>query len=61
MRIVTLGISGGRSLTRPFRDARRFPSTRLQPVVNMYTYAARVWDLSIVQGPLSVAPCPTLT
>jgi hypothetical protein len=28
MRIVTLGISGGRSLTRPFRDARRFPSTR---------------------------------
>jgi hypothetical protein len=29
LRIVTLGISGGRSLTRPFRDARRFPSTRL--------------------------------
>jgi hypothetical protein len=28
-RIVTLGISGGRWLTRPFRDARRFPSTRL--------------------------------
>jgi hypothetical protein len=26
-RVVTLGISG--SLTRPFRDARRFPSTRL--------------------------------
>jgi hypothetical protein len=25
----TLGISGGRTLTRPFRDARRFPSTRL--------------------------------
>jgi hypothetical protein len=25
----SLGISGGRSLTRPFRDARRFPSTRL--------------------------------
>jgi hypothetical protein len=23
------GVSGGRSLTRPFRDARRFPSTRL--------------------------------
>jgi hypothetical protein len=23
-----LGISGGRALTRPFRDARRFPSTR---------------------------------
>jgi hypothetical protein len=29
LRIVTLGISGGRALTRPFRDARRFPSTRL--------------------------------
>jgi hypothetical protein len=28
LRIVTLGISGGRSLTRPLRDARRFPSTR---------------------------------
>jgi hypothetical protein len=24
-------------------------------------YAAKVWDLSIVQGPFSVAPCPTLT
>jgi hypothetical protein len=30
--IVTLGISGGRSLTGPFRDARRFSSTRLYPV-----------------------------
>jgi hypothetical protein len=29
LRIVTCGISGGRSLTRPFRDARRFPSTQL--------------------------------
>jgi hypothetical protein len=27
----------------------------------MYTHAANVWDLSIVQGPLfSVAPCQTL-
>jgi hypothetical protein len=25
-----------------------------------YTYAANVWDLSIVQGPFSVAPCQTL-
>jgi hypothetical protein len=24
---------------------------------HMYTYAAKVWDLSIVQGPFSVAPC----
>ena len=28
LRISTSGISGGRSLTRPFRGARRFPSTR---------------------------------
>jgi hypothetical protein len=28
LRIVTLGISGGRWLTGPLRDARRFPSTR---------------------------------
>jgi hypothetical protein len=28
----TIGISGGRSLTGPLRDARRFPSTRWQPV-----------------------------
>jgi hypothetical protein len=27
--IVKVRISGGRSLTTPFRDARRFPSTRL--------------------------------
>ena len=25
-----------------------------------YAYAAKVWELSIVQGPLSVAPCQTL-
>jgi hypothetical protein len=33
LRIVTCGISGGRSLTRPFRDACRFPSTRWYPVL----------------------------
>ena len=25
-----------------------------------YTHAANVWDLSVVQGPLSVAPCQAL-
>jgi hypothetical protein len=25
-----------------------------------YTYAAKVWDLSIVQAPFSVAPCRTV-
>jgi hypothetical protein len=24
----------------------------------MYTYAANVWDVSLVQGSFSVAPCP---
>jgi hypothetical protein len=32
LRIVACGISGGRSLTRPLRDARRFPSTQWYPV-----------------------------
>jgi hypothetical protein len=33
LRIVTVGVSGvGDELTRPFRDARRFPSTRGYPV-----------------------------
>jgi hypothetical protein len=27
---------------------------------HMNTYAAKVWDLSIVQGPFSVAPCQAL-
>jgi hypothetical protein len=25
-----------------------------------YTYAASVWDVCLVQGPFSVAPCQTL-
>jgi hypothetical protein len=38
----------------------RRPPISLYTVVartHMYTYDARVWDLSIVQGPFSVAPC----
>ena len=27
---------------------------------HMYTYAANVWDLPLVQEPFSVAPCQTL-
>jgi hypothetical protein len=30
------------------------------PRTGGYTYAVGVWDLSIVQGPFSVAPCQTL-
>jgi hypothetical protein len=40
----------------------RRPPISLYTIVartRMYTYAASVWDLSIVQGPFSVAPCQT--
>jgi hypothetical protein len=60
LRIVTLRISGGRSLTGPIRDARRFPSTRWNPIPVGYACDVGVWGLSIVQGPFSVAPCQTL-
>jgi hypothetical protein len=36
----------GDELTRPFRDARRFPSR-----AEGYTHAANVWGLSVVQVP----------
>ena len=43
--------------------SRRLPIS-LDTIVSrthMYTHAANVWDLSIVQGPFSVAPCQSLT
>jgi hypothetical protein len=49
LRIVTVGISGGRTLTR----VSRRPPISLYMIVaraHMYTYAAKFWDLSIVQG-----------
>ena len=42
----------------------RRPPISLDKIVartHMHTYAAKVWALSIVQGPFSVAPCQTLT
>ena len=58
LRIVTLGISGGRSLTGP----RRPPISlyTMVPRTEGYAYDVLVWGLSIVQGPFSVAPCQTL-
>ena len=47
-------------LTRPFRDARRFPLHTIVARSHMYTYAVNSWDWSLVQGPCSVAPCQTL-
>ena len=42
----------------PRADAQRCKRCEL---ARTHTYAANVWDLSIVQGPFSVAPCQTLT
>jgi hypothetical protein len=50
--IVILGVPGGRSLPRPLRDARRFPSTRWYPRTGGLHVRRR--GLPIVQGPLSV-------
>jgi hypothetical protein len=36
------------------------PLYTIVPRTHMYTYDATVWDLSIVQGPFSVAPRQTL-
>jgi hypothetical protein len=59
LRIVTLGISCGRLLTGPFRDARRFPSTRWYTVPGATRTALGFGRLSIFQGPFYVAPCQT--
>jgi hypothetical protein len=34
-----------------------FPLQDGSPLTEGNTYAAKVWDLSIVQGPFSVGPC----
>jgi hypothetical protein len=60
-RIVTVGISGGREIAHAAVSRR--PPVSLDTIVARtggYAYTARVWDLSIVQGPFSVAPCQTL-
>jgi hypothetical protein len=60
LRIVTVGFSGGRWLTRPFRDVSL---DKIVARAEGYTFAATVWDLSIVEGPFSAAPChnPSIT
>jgi hypothetical protein len=57
---VTLGISGEGSLTGAV--TRRPPVSRYTsvPGTGGYTYDVGVWDLFIIQGPFSVAPCQTL-
>ena len=47
-------------ITRPFRNARRYPPAGLIVLrTEGYMYAASVWDLSIVEGPLQT-PCQIL-
>ena len=53
-------VSGGGSLTGPSRDARRISLYTMVALTGGYAYTVGVWDLSIVQGPFSVAPCQTL-
>jgi hypothetical protein len=41
----------------------RRPPISLDTIVartRMYTYAATVWDLAVVQGPVTATPCQTL-
>jgi hypothetical protein len=58
-RIATLGISGGGSLTRPLRDARRFPSTRWYLVPDA-TRKTRVFGICpSFKGQFLCAPCQT--
>jgi hypothetical protein len=61
LRIVTSGISGGGSLTRPFRDARRFPLTRFSPYSHAHVGRERFGICPSFQGPFSVAPCQTFS
>jgi hypothetical protein len=56
-RIVTLGILGGWTLTA----VSRRPPISLDTIVARtegYTHDTPAWDLSLVQGPFSVAPAP---
>jgi hypothetical protein len=59
VRIATLGFKEKRAHVA----VSRRPPISLYTIVartHMYTYDARVWALSLVQGPVSVAPCQTL-
>jgi hypothetical protein len=63
LRIETLGISGGRWLTRPFRHARRFPSRRWYPVLTRTRTPRNFGLCPSFEGHFrpQVTPCQTLT
>jgi hypothetical protein len=56
VRIVTLGVSGGRSLTRRYATPAGSPP---HDDTGGYAYGVGVWDLSIISRTISVAPCQT--
>jgi hypothetical protein len=60
LRIVTLGISGGRSLTGAVTRRSPISLDTMVPRTGGYTHDVGVWDVCIIQGPFSVAPCQTL-
>jgi hypothetical protein len=62
LRIVTLGLRVGdeRANAAVSRRPTNFPLHDIAARSEGYTYAANVWDLSLAQGPVSVAPSPNL-
>ena len=63
---ATVAVSGGGSLTRPLRDARRFPTTRWYPLYGVPSYRGlhvRRWGLGFVhrfKDHFLFAPCRTV-
>jgi hypothetical protein len=60
LRIVTLGISGGRGAHEAVTRRPPIPLYTMVPRTGGYAFGVGVWDLSIIQGPFSVAPCQIL-
>ena len=60
LRIVTLGISGWGIAHDAVTRRPPISLDTMVPRTEGYAYDVGVWDLFIVQGPFSVAPCPTL-
>jgi hypothetical protein len=61
--VVALGMARVRGRQIAHAAVSRRPPSSLSAGVALgkgYTYATKVWVLSIVQGPFSVAPCQTL-
>jgi hypothetical protein len=63
-KVANRDLTGFRVGDRSHGAVTRRPPISLDTMVvrtGSYTYDASVWDVSIVQGPFSVAPCQTIT